>query len=63
MSEPVGRTPDTVDDLRERARAEGVAGAAQLRKDELVEAMFEAHRTGARRAPEDGAEAADPDGT
>ncbi len=35
-----------VDDLRERARAEGVADASSLRKEELVKAVSEVYREG-----------------
>jgi hypothetical protein len=54
--EPGNQTPDTpdvsetdlralhVDELRERARAEGVSGVSELRKEELVRAISEAHR-------------------
>src|SRR3954454_5695371 len=35
-----------VDDLRERARDEGVSGASSLRKEELVKAVSRAHREG-----------------
>jgi hypothetical protein len=35
-----------VDELRERARAEGVSGASSLRKEELVKAVSKAHREG-----------------
>jgi hypothetical protein len=35
-----------VDDLRERARREGVSGASTLRKEELVKAISAAHRHG-----------------
>jgi len=35
-----------VDDLRERARDEGVSGASSLRKEELVKAISEQHRKG-----------------
>ena len=33
-----------VDDLRERARDEGIGGASSLRKEELVKAVSAAHR-------------------
>ena len=36
-----------IDDLRKRARDEGVSGASSLRKEELVKAISEQHRTGA----------------
>ena len=39
-----------VDDLRERARDEGVTGTSSLRKEELVEAVSELHRTGQARS-------------
>ncbi len=39
-----------VDDLRERAREEGVTGTSSLRKEELVEAVSELHRTGEARS-------------
>src|SRR4051794_11633764 len=35
-----------IDDLRERARDEGVQGASSLRKEELVKAVSRAHREG-----------------
>jgi hypothetical protein len=35
-----------MDDLRERARREGVEGASSLRKEELVKAISELHREG-----------------
>jgi hypothetical protein len=35
-----------IDELRERARAEGVSGASSLRKEELVKAVSRAHREG-----------------
>ena len=35
-----------VDDLRERAKSEGVTGTASMRKEELVEAISEKHRAG-----------------
>ncbi len=39
-----------LDDLRDRARAEGVSGASSMKKDELVEAISAAHRSGGSRA-------------
>jgi hypothetical protein len=36
-----------IDDLRERAKAEGVGGASSMRKEELVDAISERHRRGA----------------
>ena len=39
-----------LDDLRDRARAEGVSGASSMKKDELVEAISAAHRSGGGRA-------------
>ena len=56
---PGNDTPDTpglsetelremkIDDLRERARAEGVSGASSLRKEELVDAVLGPYRDGA----------------
>jgi len=38
-----------IDELRERARAEGVSGASSLRKEELVKAVSRAHREGTAR--------------
>src|SRR5436190_17076247 len=38
-----------IDDLRERARAEGVSGASSLRKEELVDAISARHREGGGR--------------
>jgi hypothetical protein len=35
-----------IDDLRERAKAEGVGGASSMRKEELVDAISERHRRG-----------------
>jgi Rho termination factor, N-terminal domain len=35
-----------IDELRERARAEGVSGSSSLRKEELVKAISELHREG-----------------
>jgi hypothetical protein len=35
-----------IDELRERARAEGVSGASSLRKEDLVKAVSRAHREG-----------------
>ncbi len=39
-----------LDDLRDRARAEGVSGASSMKKDELVEAISAAHGSGGGRA-------------
>ena len=39
-----------LDDLRDRARAEGVSGASSMKKDELVEAISAAHSSGGGRA-------------
>ena len=39
-----------LDDLRDRARAEGISGASSMKKDELVEAISAAHRSGGGRA-------------
>src|SRR3954468_22207516 len=35
-----------IDDLRERAKDEGISGASSLRKEELVKAVSAAHREG-----------------
>ncbi len=39
-----------LDDLRDRARAEGISGASSMKKDELVEAISAAHGSGGGRA-------------
>src|SRR3954453_10938886 len=43
-----------IDELRERARAEGVSGASSLRKEELVKAVSRAHREGSAGTTENG---------
>jgi hypothetical protein len=68
--QPGNQTPDTpdlsetelralkVDELRERARAEGVESVADLRKEELVGAISQAHAAGGRSAGSGGADEA-----
>jgi Rho termination factor, N-terminal domain len=64
MADETANTPDLsetdlrrmkVDELRDRAREEGVASPSTKRKEELVDAISEAHRTGG--ASESGAAA------
>src|SRR3954470_12801610 len=43
-----------VDELRERARDEGVSGASSLRKEELVKAVSKAHREGTAETKDEG---------
>jgi len=47
-----------VDELRERARDEGISGASSMRKAELVEAISEQHREGVEDGGGDAAGAA-----
>jgi hypothetical protein len=66
------QTPDTpdlsetelrrmkVDELRERAKDEGVSGTSSMKKDDLVEAISSAHRDGGSDAGDSGG--AGPDG-
>src|SRR3954463_9190397 len=42
-----------IDELRERAREEGVSGASSLRKEELVKAISQAHREGSAGSGDD----------
>src|SRR3954451_19497914 len=51
-----------IDELRDRARAEGVSGASTLRKEELVEAVSRAHREGSAGTTADGRAGAEGDG-
>jgi hypothetical protein len=73
--EPGNQTPNTpdlsetelrdmkVEQLREKARDEGVSGTSSLRKEELVEAISAAHRDGrGNGAGEDDSRGAGPDG-
>src|SRR3954447_16253720 len=73
--QPGNQTPNTpdvseselrslkVDELRERARAEGVESVADLRKEELVGAISRAHSEGGGSASEAGSQGdAGPDG-
>jgi Rho termination factor, N-terminal domain len=43
-----------VDELRDRAKSEGVGSASSMRKEELVDAISEAHRKGASSGSESG---------
>jgi hypothetical protein len=50
----------TVDELRQRARDEGVESTSTLRKEELVHAISQAHRSGGGPAGDGGGRAGEP---
>jgi Rho termination factor, N-terminal domain len=67
MSNKTPNTPDLnetelrgmkVEELRERAKQEGIGATSSMRKEELVEAISAAHRSGSRQGQSD----AGPDG-
>jgi len=51
-----------VNELRDRAKEEGIGGASSMRKEELVEAVSEMHRDGGEGADGDRSSGAGPDG-